>query len=89
MSRSSLLDALRTRGVKVLPSQANFLLATAPQEMGELAAATIYEQLKRRGILVRYFESDARLSNSLRISVGTPAENEELLSVLDELTRRP
>jgi histidinol-phosphate aminotransferase len=40
--------------------------------------------LKQRGILVRYFKQP-RLADKLRITVGTPEQNETLIKVLGEV----
>ena len=61
------------------PSEANFLLAPACRSGG--AAQAWYEALKARGILVRYWNLP-RLADRLRITVGTPAENDALLAAL-------
>ncbi len=78
--RQSLADRLRALGFTVPPSQSNFLLATAPP--GGPTARSLYQSLKQRGILVRYFDQD-RLRDKLRITVGTPEQNETLLAALD------
>jgi histidinol-phosphate aminotransferase len=59
-------------------SQSNFLLAQVPPQF---SALTIYEALKSRGILIRYFHLP-RLDNCLRITIGTPEENQKLLTAL-------
>lgn len=69
-------------GVSITPSQANFLWLRC-----EKPAAELYEALKQRSILVRSFHArGGRLSNQLRVTVGTPAENDELCAALAELT---
>lgn len=70
---------LARRGYRVYPSESNFLLAVPPATD---QARDIYESLKRRAILVRYFDQD-RLRDKLRITIGTPAENDALLTALD------
>ncbi len=80
-SRSSLSAALRSLGIESLPSQSNFLLSSIPEPY---SAPDIYEQLKGRGILVRYFDQD-RLRDKLRISIGSEEENERLLNALREI----
>ena len=64
-------------GVTVFPSDANFLLA-------HMAAggAKVWEALGAQGILVRHFPGSAALKDCLRITVGTPAENEALVTAL-------
>jgi histidinol-phosphate aminotransferase len=69
-------------GVSATPSQANFLWLRSERPAGEL-----YEALKQRGILVRSFhQRGGRLGNQLRVTIGTPAENDELAQALAELT---
>lgn len=73
---------LRQIGFEVPPSQANFVLARIQgHDMGAVAAG-----LRRRGILVRHFPQSA-FDDALRISIGTPAEMEALLKVLELLLR--
>ena len=80
--RTGLSDALQARGFRVYDSQTNFVLAVPPS--GQEAKA-IYEGLKARHILIRYFETPG-LSDKLRITVGMPDQNALLLRTLDELT---
>ena len=76
-SRQSLLNALENLNFEVLPSQANFLLVTLPDGCS-VSALQLYEKLKERHILVRYFDED-RLRDKLRITVGTNDENQVLM----------
>jgi histidinol-phosphate aminotransferase len=64
-------------------SQSNFVLAQVPDHVAG-GARRIYESLKARSILVRYFDQD-RLRDKLRITIGKPGENEALLAALKEL----
>ena len=75
--RSRLTGRLARLGFDVTPSESNFLLARVPG--GDAAAC--YEDLKARGILVRYWNLP-RLADKVRISVGTPQENDALLAAL-------
>jgi histidinol-phosphate aminotransferase len=69
-------------GVSVTPSQANFLWLRTDKPAGEL-----YEALKARSILVRSFHArGGRLAHQLRVTIGTPAENDALAAALTELT---
>lgn len=77
--RGRVTAALRDAGFTVPDSQTNFILATVPPGN---SAETIYLNLKDKNILVRYFKNEDRLSNMLRITIGTPDENQ---SLLDEL----
>lgn len=77
--RGRLTDELRSRRWQVLPSQSNFVLAQPPEAGPN--ARELYESLKAEGIFVRYFDQD-RLRDKLRITVGTPEQNDELLAAL-------
>ena len=73
--RARLASALAERGFRVVPSQANFLCVLPPVD-----AATLYDPLLRRGVIVRPL--GAPLERWLRISVGLPDENTRLLDAL-------
>lgn len=72
--------ALENRGFIVLPSKANFLFAKKPGVSGE----EIYQHLRDGGVLVRWF-GGARVREFVRITIGTKAQMDTLLSVLDKL----
>ncbi|MHC4441798.1 MAG: histidinol-phosphate transaminase [Planctomycetota bacterium] len=78
--RKRMVDALHKLGLPCYPSQANFLLARATKPSAE----DLYESLKKRKILVRYFNSPG-IEDKLRISVGKPEENDALINALSEL----
>ncbi|MET3644269.1 histidinol-phosphate transaminase [Streptococcus gallinaceus] len=63
-------------GFEVLPSQTNFVL-TRPQTV---SASHLFQKLQEKEIYVRYFPKVARLKDYLRISIGTQAEMEEVMS---------
>ena len=67
---------LSRRGYRVLPSQTNFLLV----ELGE-DATELQDRLFERGVIVRPMGGYG-LGHTLRISLGTRAENERLLAAL-------
>lgn len=69
-------------GVEVFPSEANFLLVrTPPGRAGEL-----FEGLRERRILIKRLDgAHPLLHDCLRITVGTPAENDQLLAALRDL----
>ena len=81
--RERLTKALRERGFHVIDSQTNFCLAWVPAE-ARITAGELYAGLKERDILVRHFATP-RLSDAIRISIGTPAQTDGLLANLDEL----
>lgn len=77
--RARLTDALIARGWRCTPSQANFVFARPP----EGNAAAIAAALKAQGIYVRHFNLPG-ISDWLRVTVGTPAEDDALLAALAE-----
>jgi histidinol-phosphate aminotransferase len=64
-------------GVSVYPSESNFFLIEVP-----IAPRAIFDNLYAQGILIRDVSSYPTLSKCVRISVGTPEENDQLLSAL-------
>ncbi|WP_324718931.1 histidinol-phosphate transaminase [Salinimicrobium sp. HB62] len=64
---------------EIFPSDANFLLARV-ENAGEK-----YEQLIKAGVVVRNRSNQQLCENTLRFTVGTPTENQELLKKLKEL----
>lgn len=82
--RARLAEGLSRLGFYVYPSQANFVMA---QSKGQRQQG-LYEALKERKIFVRYFDT-AVLQDSLRITVGTPAEIESLLQEIAAIQNRP
>lgn len=80
-SRAQLLEELTRLGFDCTPSQANFLLAAAPTGASRPSAEELYRALMAQGIYVRWFDED-RLRDKLRISIGTPEENAQLLDGL-------
>jgi len=62
--------------VKIFPSDANFILAKTTDAKG------IYNFLVERGIIVRDRSKVELCEGSLRITIGTPAENQTLLETL-------
>lgn len=67
--------------VRVFPSEANLLLVRIGTA-GDGEAGRVWKALAARGILVRNFDRPGPLSGCLRITPGTPAENELLLAEL-------
>ncbi len=73
-------DLPRTAVVKPHPSRTNFILCDVVGVDGR----TLRTDLADRGILTRHYGSP-RLSRSLRISIGTPEQNDTLLAALREI----
>lgn len=64
---------------KIYPSDANFILVKVDD------AAKRYNQLIEKGIVIRNRTSQALCENTLRLTVGTKAENEELIKALKDI----
>jgi len=73
-------EALKSLGFCVIDSKANFIFIHHPQR----AAEELFLALKSRGILVRYFNKP-RINQYLRVSIGTDAEMDRFVSVLQEI----
>jgi len=78
--RARMQQALhRMAGVTAFPSEANMVLVRVPD------SARAFEGLKARGILVKHIAGlHPLLANCLRLTVGTPEENDRLLAALKE-----
>lgn len=82
-AREFLTQQLETIGFEVLPSKTNFVFARHPaHDAAELAA-----KLREEGILLRHFQAP-RVSQYLRITVGTQEQCARLCNTLSELTLR-
>ena len=79
-SRERVTGALRQRGFEVLPSQANFVFARHPAHSGE----TLAKDLRDRAVLVRHF-AKPRISDFLRITIGTAEECDRLITAIEEI----
>jgi histidinol-phosphate aminotransferase len=66
-------------GWRVLPSKANFVFASIPGISGR----EIYERLKERGILVRYFDIPG-IHDFVRITIGKSNEMDRLLNEMKD-----
>lgn len=83
MERQRLTVALQQRGFQVPESQANFILAQVPAN--HKGGKAWFEALRNAGILVRYFGSDPRLADHLRITIGRKESMDELVKQIDIL----
>ncbi len=81
--RTRLAQALRTLPVvrEVFPSEANFLLVRFLH-----SARTIYEKLLGQGIVTRYRGQLPLCEETLRITIGTPEENNALFAALCDIS---
>ncbi|HET7315068.1 histidinol-phosphate transaminase [Salinisphaera sp.] len=74
--RARLAEALLERGLRCLPSQANFITFDTRR-----AARPVYDALLRQGVIVRPLAGYG-LPNHLRVTVGQTAENDRFLDAL-------
>lgn len=72
--RRRMMASLKALGFDVFPSDANFLFCRSP-----IPADRLWRELRRRKILIRRFKGRPGLEDSVRISIGTAAENSALL----------
>jgi len=82
-TRERVCAELRTLGFTIPPSRTNFVLARPP---AVLAAATLFRELRKRGILVRYFDLD-RVRDYIRITIGTDEEMAAFLRAVAAVLR--
>jgi len=74
------LNLARIDGIEVFPSAANFLLLRVDH------ATRIFEELKTHGILIKNLDgAGGLLKNCLRVTVGTPEQNQRFLDALSKI----
>mgnify|MGYP000872406820 CR=1 FL=1 len=78
VTREQSEERLKSLGFNFPKSCTNFIFATHER----IDAKTIYEELRKNDIYVRYFDMP-RVDNYLRISIGTKDEMERLFSFLE------
>ncbi|MHC4771579.1 MAG: histidinol-phosphate transaminase [Planctomycetota bacterium] len=78
--RDRLTQQLRQMGFEVPDSQTNFILVQSREKNAE----DIHEKLKQKNIYIRYFALPG-LGDKLRITIGTPQQNDKLLAALTEI----
>lgn len=79
--RDRVLAELQKRpSIRAFPSQANFILIRTAQPAREL-----FEAIYSHGVLVRDVSAYPLLERCLRISIGTPEENNRCLAALDQV----
>jgi histidinol-phosphate aminotransferase len=77
------IAALGNHGLAAVPSEANFVLMSCPEE-GPMTAEAINHGLAERGILVRWLPGQG-LPHALRISVGTEDETGRVISAVQDI----
>lgn len=73
-------EMAQIKEIKAFPTHANFILFRT-----ERPAADVWQGLLDKGILIRNCSNQPLLENCLRVTVGTPEENEAFLAALREL----
>ena len=81
-TRENLVASLKEHEFHVLDSKANFIFVEHEKIPGKL----LYEKLKERGVLVRYF-SKKRIENFIRVSIGTEEDMKSFERVLLEIVK--
>ena len=82
-TRERLYNALsQVEGVIAYPSETNFILIKTAKD-----ADRIYENLKETGILIKNLNKPGTLKNCLRVTVGTPEENDEFVRTLKKILK--
>ncbi|MFK7918260.1 MAG: histidinol-phosphate transaminase [Ilumatobacter sp.] len=81
--RDRISAAMRSMPIDVFDSGANFVLFRPTFADGR----TVWQQLVDRSILVRDCSGWPRLDGCLRVTVGTPDENDRFLSALDDISK--
>jgi histidinol-phosphate aminotransferase len=77
--RAQLFSALSAiKDLQVYPSQANFILFRAPN------ANQLFETLKQQGILIKNLANAPRLNDCLRVTVGSPEQNQQFITVVED-----
>ena len=77
IERNKVVAELQNLGLTVVPSSANFLLFSIDNEKN------VWQELVKVGVLVR----DVGIAGHLRVTIGTPSENDRFLAALREILR--
>ncbi len=82
--RELMMAELASLPVKVFPSSTNFISF----RLMENDAFEVFERLKQAGVLIKNLSSaGGQLLNCLRVTVGTPYENQRFIDALKEVLR--
>ncbi|MFC2164481.1 aminotransferase class I/II-fold pyridoxal phosphate-dependent enzyme, partial [Acidobacteriota bacterium] len=73
----------KMKSIDPVPSHANFILF----EVQGLGAKDVFRELFDGGVLVRSFDSE-RLESMMRVTIGTPVENDAFLHILRDVIGR-
>jgi histidinol-phosphate aminotransferase len=81
--RERLSATLSTLAIDVFPSGANFILFRVHSKSGR----RVWQELLDRSILIRDCSGWPRLTDCLRVTIGTRAENDEFLAAITEIVQ--
>lgn len=79
-TREDFVAEMKKLGFSVLPSKANFVFASSDRIPGE----EYFTKLRKYNIIVRHFK-DEKISNYVRITIGTPEEMKLLIKATGEI----
>lgn len=82
-TREAVTKELKELGFIVTDSAANFVFISHPEH----AAEKLFQELRERGVLVRYFKQP-RIDQYLRVTVGTDEEMAAFVQALKEIIKR-
>ncbi|MCL2084561.1 MAG: histidinol-phosphate transaminase [Oscillospiraceae bacterium] len=82
-TRDWFVPELEAMGFSVLPSAANFVFV----RHATLKGAYIYDKLRENGILVRIFAYPERISDHLRVSIGTDGDMRRVTDILKSIVK--
>jgi histidinol-phosphate aminotransferase len=82
-TRAALVQELQTLRFDVLPSGANFIFVKHKTTAG----AELAGKLREQSIVVRHFKYPIRISNYLRITIGTDAQSKQLIAALSVILK--
>lgn len=81
-TRERVAARLAQMGIKVIPSQANFIFISSSRCPG----GVLFQRLREKGILVRYFNKPG-IDNFLRVTIGTDAEMDCFLEAIADICK--
>ena len=85
MRREALIRELDKLGFETLEAAANFIFTKPPKHM--FTANTYGQILAKHRILIRHFPRPSRISNYVRISIGTASDMKKLIKCTKSLSR--
>ncbi len=77
--RQRMQNELKKHAEQIYPTQTNFVLVRFAD------GNTVYRHLLRNGVVTRNFSAKLQTENCLRITIGTPEENDIVLKLLSEI----